>query len=45
MGGEIKVKSPSDLSDDPKHPGAEFIFTLPFRTNKHAKSLDFSDIV
>ena len=44
MGGEIKVKSPSNLSKNPKYPGTEFIFTLPFRTNKHAKNVDFSHI-
>jgi signal transduction histidine kinase/CheY-like chemotaxis protein len=44
MGGEIKAKSPSGLSDNPKYPGAEFVFTLRFRTNKHTKLLDFSKI-
>jgi len=44
MGGEIKAKSPSGLSDNPKYPGAEFIFTLRFRTNKHTKLLDLSNI-
>ncbi len=44
MGGEIKVKSPSGLTDNPKYPGAEFIFTLPFRTNKYTKTIDFSNI-
>ncbi|NPA35418.1 MAG: response regulator [Chlorobi bacterium] len=44
MGGEIKVISPSDLSEDPKYPGSEFIFTIPFRTNRHSKHLDFSSI-
>jgi signal transduction histidine kinase/DNA-binding response OmpR family regulator len=44
MGGEIKVKSPSNLSNDPEYPGTEFIFTIPFRTNKHSKHLDLSHI-
>ena len=44
MGGEIKAKSPSGLSDNPKYPGAEFIFTLRFRTNKHTKLLNLSKI-
>jgi len=44
MGGEIHAKSPSGLSDNSKYPGAEFIFTLRFRTNKHAKTLDLSNI-
>ena len=44
MGGEIKVKSPSNLSKNPKYPGTEFIFTLPFRTNRLAKNIDFSHI-
>jgi len=44
MGGEIWVSSPSGLSDDPKYPGAEFVFTIPLRTNKHSKELNFDDI-
>ncbi len=44
MGGEISAKSPSGLTDNPKCPGAEFVFTLRFRTNKHTKLLDLSKI-
>ena len=44
MGGEIEVVSPSGLSDNPKYPGAEFIFTLPLRTNKQSKAVDHSNI-
>jgi len=44
MGGDIKVVSPSGLSGNLKYPGAEFIFTIPFRTNKHSKAIDLSKI-
>ena len=44
MGGDIRVASPSGLSDNPKYPGAEFTFTIPLRTNKQSKTLDHSKI-
>ena len=44
MGGEIEAKSPSGLSDNPQYPGAEFIFTLRFKTNKYTKTIDLSNI-
>jgi CheY-like chemotaxis protein len=44
MGGEIIAKSPSGLSDNSKYPGAEFIFTLRFRTNKHTKTIDLTNV-
>lgn len=44
MGGEIFAKSPSGLSTDPDHPGAEICFTLPWKTRKIRKNLDFSGI-
>jgi signal transduction histidine kinase/DNA-binding response OmpR family regulator len=44
MGGEISAKSPSGLSPDPQYPGAEISFTLPLKTRKYLKSLDFTGI-
>jgi CheY-like chemotaxis protein len=44
MGGDIRVVSPSEFSYNPKYPGAEFIFTLPLRTNKQSKAVDHSSI-
>ncbi len=44
MGGEIWAKSPSGLSPDPQYPGAEIFFTLPLKTRKFSKKLDFSGI-
>ncbi len=44
MGGDIRVSSPSGLSGNKKFPGAEFIFTIPLRTNKQTKKLDFSKV-
>jgi signal transduction histidine kinase/DNA-binding response OmpR family regulator len=45
MGGEIWAKSPSGISSDPINPGAEFTFTLPLKTKKYHKNLDFSSII
>lgn len=44
MGGEIGAKSPTDLSSDPQYPGAEIYFTLPLKTKKIPKNLNFSGI-
>lgn len=44
MGGEIGAKSPTDLSSDPQYPGAEICFTLPLKTKKITKNLNFSGI-
>ncbi len=44
MGGEIGAKSPTDLSSDPQYPGAEICFTLPLKTKKIPKNLNFSGI-
>lgn len=44
MGGEIWVNSPSGLSSDPNCPGSEFSFTLPLKTRRYQKTLDFSAI-
>jgi len=44
MGGDISVASPSGLSKNRKYPGAEFAFTIPLRTNKQSKILDFSQV-
>lgn len=44
MGGEIWVNSPSGLSDDPKYPGAEFVFTLPLNTQTCFKQYNFNHI-
>ncbi len=44
MGGEIFAKSPSGLSSDPEYPGAEICFTLPLKTRRVSKNLDFSGI-
>jgi signal transduction histidine kinase/CheY-like chemotaxis protein len=45
MGGEISAKSPSDLSVDPNYPGAEICFTLPLKTRKYSKKLNFTGIL
>ncbi|MCU4176221.1 response regulator [Carboxylicivirga sp. N1Y90] len=45
MGGEIGVKSPSDISEHPDYPGAEFSFTLPYRTKTYQKRYNFNHIV
>jgi len=44
LGGEIWVNSPSGLSDDPDYPGAEFVFTLPYKSATHQKSYNFNHI-
>ncbi|TAJ14624.1 response regulator [Marinilabiliaceae bacterium JC017] len=44
LGGEIEVHSPSGLSTQDEYPGAEFIFTLPLKTNRQVKQVDFSHI-
>ncbi len=44
MGGDITVASPSGLSNNPKYPGAEFVFTMPLRTNKQSKTLNFDNV-
>lgn len=44
MGGEIWVNSPSGLLTDPNYPGSEFSFTLPLKTRRYQKTLDFSAI-
>lgn len=45
MGGEICVNSPSGLSDNPDYPGAEFTFTLPYRTQGFQKNYNYNHIV
>ncbi len=45
MGGEIWVNSPSGLSDNPDYPGAEFTFTLPYRTQGYQKNYNYNHIV
>jgi signal transduction histidine kinase/DNA-binding response OmpR family regulator len=45
MGGEIWAGSPSGLSENPDFPGAEFAFTLPFKTRKFFKELHLNRIV
>jgi len=44
MGGDIKVMSPSGISTNHRYPGAEFVFTIPLRTNKLSKVFNFSNI-
>ena len=44
MGGEIFAKCPSGLSTDAEYPGAEICFTLPLKTRKIRKNLDFTGI-
>ncbi|WP_075591492.1 response regulator [Labilibacter marinus] len=45
MGGEIWANSPSEISENPQYPGAEFCFTIPFVTKRNQKELDFSYIL
>ncbi len=45
MGGEIWANSPSGLSDDPEFPGADFSFTLPFKTRKFFKELNLESVL
>ncbi|TCO08213.1 ATP-binding protein [Natronoflexus pectinivorans] len=44
MGGEIWAQSPSGISEYPNQPGTEICFTLPLKTKRYQKSLDFSMI-
>jgi len=44
MGGEIWVNSPSGISEDSEFPGAEFAFTLPYKSKTHNKHYNFSHI-
>ena len=44
MGGEIWADSPSGYSKDPDLPGTIISFTLPLKTKRHQKNLDFSNI-
>lgn len=44
MGGEIWVNSPSGISDDPQHPGAEFAFTIPYKSKTLHKHYNYSRI-
>lgn len=45
MNGEIFAESPSDISKDPKYPGARFVFTIElFSNEKLNKNLDIKSI-
>ncbi len=44
MGGEIWVNSPSGISDNMDYPGAEFAFTIPYKSKTHDKHYNFSHI-
>lgn len=44
MGGDIWVNSPSGISDDKACPGAEFVFTIPYKSKTHHKHYNFSHI-
>ncbi|MBS2209927.1 response regulator [Carboxylicivirga mesophila] len=44
MGGEIWVNSPSGISSDPANPGAEFAFTIPYKSKTHQKHFNYSHI-
>jgi len=44
MGGEIWVNSPSGISDNKDYPGAEFAFTIPYKSKTHNKHYNFSHI-
>jgi signal transduction histidine kinase/DNA-binding response OmpR family regulator len=44
MGGEIWVKSPSGISNHPDYPGAEFSFTIPYKSKTHHKTYNYNHI-
>jgi len=44
MGGEIWVNSPSGISDNKDFPGAEFGFTIPYKSKTHNKHYNFTHI-
>jgi signal transduction histidine kinase/DNA-binding response OmpR family regulator len=44
MGGEIWANSPSGLSSAPDSPGSEFCFTLPMKSRRYQKKLDFPEV-
>lgn len=44
MGGEIWANSPSGLSTNPDTPGSDFCFSLPLRSRRYHKTLDFSEV-
>lgn len=44
MGGEIWANSPSGLSPATDTPGSEFCFSLPLRSRRYQKKLDFSEV-
>ncbi|MBK3516051.1 response regulator [Carboxylicivirga marina] len=44
MGGEIWVNSPSGISDEPDSPGAEFAFTIPYKSKTHNKHFNYNHI-